>query len=381
MQLDFVVGTRPEITKTFAIIKSLNKLKTIQLRLMLTGQQAYLVDLTIDDLKVNEYCQLLWLYKPSENYYDANWILKAENELRLKWEDIRPDFVIIQGDTTSALLGAEVSYSMGISCVHLEAGIRHLHNKFIEQEELNRRKITQFATYHFSPTDMEIQNLVKEGISRENIDLIGDLSAAAVAEIHSHLPRGINSAVTLNDALMLLTKYHAVPNDMLCNAYILCTFHRPISLQFRTDLVKYLHNLSVKISPIRIVICKRPDTRWEAFYKEFENNFLFILVDALPPVLFQVICKYSNCIVTDSAGVQQEGLLTGKRVIVMRDDVEQYRGHARLLFIPPPFNTSISKDIMFCRSNPVFKKISSAWSDLGDKIAHKIMNKLQRKRR
>ena len=181
MTVCFVLGTRPEITKTLGVISSLISNGKLPVRVLFTGQQTNLMLSTIQEFdEMQEVCTE-WIGDPNESNYDPDWMLKFRQFFEALDSRLRPELLVGTGDTNSVLVAAETAKNHAIPFLHLEAGIRHDTDKQLEPEEVNRRRISPIATYHFCPSAAQKSNLQNEGIDEDKIFVAGDLSRVSVA--------------------------------------------------------------------------------------------------------------------------------------------------------------------------------------------------------
>ena len=145
----FIIGTRPEAIKLACLINLFKKNKKFNVKVILTGQHIELVNSVMDIFKIKPDV-IFSALKESKNLSESfSVILK---NLQDEFLNSRTDFVFVQGDTTSALVGALASYYNRIPIGHVEAGLRtnSLYEPF--PEEGNRRLISQITDLHFAPT-------------------------------------------------------------------------------------------------------------------------------------------------------------------------------------------------------------------------------------
>ena len=152
----FIIGTRPEAIKLAMVIKEFDNSSFFKIRVVLTGQHKEMVNEVLDTFRIKANNNLeVMVHNQSLNYLVSETIRKLHDELI----DFRPDLIVVQGDTSSALAGALSAFHLKIPVAHIEAGLRtdDLNEPF--PEEANRRLISQIATIHFSPTEKAAENL------------------------------------------------------------------------------------------------------------------------------------------------------------------------------------------------------------------------------
>lgn len=327
MSVAFIFGTRPEVTKSAGIARVLAQNYDVRVFGLCTGQQTDLVKGTITDLSLGHILPLTWSSDRSALGQDRDWVSKTERSLPRFLEQLNIAAVVGTGDTNSVLLAARVANEVGTSFLHLEAGIRHSHFVgIIEPEEVNRRMITKLTTLNLCPAAKQRTNLMDEEVDNSRIQVIGDLSAAAITEVWR-----------VRRARLASSEYFAGTIIPALGRVCVCTFHRSTSLQYFDSLIFTFNELVRYFPSVTFVLATRPDTRWERFYNLAQGAANVRLMPALPPTEFQELLTRSDIVLTDSAGVQQEGVLLSKPVIALRNNVELYAGDPLLSIVAPPF--------------------------------------------
>ena len=208
----------------------------------------------------------------------------------------KPDALLIYGDTNSTLAGALVAAKMHIPQVHVEAGLRSYNREM--PEEINRIVADEFAHLLFCPTQQAIDNLKKEGISHDRIFHCGDVMCDMVKLIEPKTKRPLDEP------------------------FYFVTIHRP----YNTDIDERLKSILVVLNSLdkKVVFSIHPRTmgRIEQFgfsQADFKN------IQIIPPqsytdsISYQ---KYSDCVISDSGGIQKEAYILGKQCITLRSETE-----------------------------------------------------------
>lgn len=383
IHIDVVLGTRPEITKSAQIVQALIQETDVNVQIFMTGQHTEIASAALNDLGIAELCKEKWLSGRPKGPYEPDWYSNASNSLRQTLSRERPNIVIVIGDTLSALLGAYVASESKIPVFHVEAGIRLKKPTDLDIEDSIRRKISKYAFFHFTPTPREKSNLLAEGIQGNQISVVGDLSIGSCSLTYERIPLSIKSATTFREAIANLgiTQTHLITLDDINewnNGFVLSTLHRRSSLEYQDRLESWIRNLIHEIQIPIFILCSRPDTRWERFYRSLQSESRFRLIKHLSPTQFQLFLKYASCVITDSAGVQQESLLLGKGVIAMRSEVDLYENHKQLRIVSPPFNRVTNEHAKMCRQNASWEPPKKNWRDFGLRVAKNIVNKIQK---
>jgi UDP-GlcNAc3NAcA epimerase len=209
---------------------------------------------------------------------------------------VKPDAMLIYGDTNSTLAAALVAAKMHIPQIHIEAGLRSFNRDM--PEEINRIVADEFATLLFCPTEQAIQNLRKEGIQHDGIYLSGDVMC---------------------DTLRLVREKIKPQVDY---PYFFTTLHRPYNVDVPERLTRILTTLNQL--PQRVVFPIHPRTvsmlNQFGLHKEDFSNITFIdPIGYVDSVSYQ---RYAECIITDSGGMQKEAYMLQKKCITLRSETE-----------------------------------------------------------
>lgn len=172
MKILFIFGTRPEAIKMAPIIiKMKDKVDSFEVSICVTGQHREMLAQVLNFFSlVPDYN--LDIMKKNQSLFDitANSLSLLEGVI----DDSKPDLIMVQGDTTSALVGGLAGYYKKIRVAHIEAGLRS-GDKFTPfPEEMNRILVARLADYHFAPTDRAKNALIYEGVSSDNIFVVGN---------------------------------------------------------------------------------------------------------------------------------------------------------------------------------------------------------------
>lgn len=313
----FVFGTRPEAIKMAPLILEFKNHPEFHFSVCITAQHREMLDQVIDffDISIDYDLDLM---QPNQSLFDitANGLKKLESVL----SDYNPDLIFVQGDTTTAFIGALAGYYMKIKVVHIEAGLRS-HNKFSPfPEEINRILAGHLADFHFTPTIKAQQNLNNEGIF-DNIYTVGNTVIDALFKTlelisFKNLERSIISDIN-------------IPNfDFDSYKIILVTSHRRESFgKPFEDICNSIKELAQKFMDIDFIypVHLNPNVR-QTVSKILTGIKNIHLIDPLPyPHLIWLLSK-SFFVMTDSGGIQEEAPSLGKPVLVMREVTERIEG-------------------------------------------------------
>lgn len=307
-----VIGTRPEVIKMAPVIKELEQRRArFSVTNVLTGQHREMSRPYLSLFKIRPHHDLAIMRRGQSLDGIVERILQRFPPVL---QEVRPDIVLVQGDTTSAFAAALAAYHQQIAVGHVEAGLR-TNNKYNPYpEELNRRLIGTLADLHFAPTQVGQQNLLREGVAAANIFVTGNTVIDALMSV-AQRPYKFTDPVLAN-----------IP---YASRRVICvTTHRRESfgLPMRNAL-KALRRLAERFADVEIVIPVHynPNVRAQVF-KLLGGVSRIHLIAPLPYEAFVHLMNRSYLIVTDSGGVQEEAPALGKPVLVMRETTERPEG-------------------------------------------------------
>lgn len=308
-----IFGTRPEVIKLFPVIKQIERDSHLRSMVISTSQHRAMIDklLPLFALRLEHDLNII---QPNQTLADISTRALAGLDTIFKQE--RPDFVLVQGDTTTAFIGALAAFYHKIPVGHLEAGLRSHDKTSPYPEEINRRLVSNLADLHFAPTMKSAANLYKEGVAVENIFVTGNTVIDALLHVagrgnerlRDHLP-----AAALQASRMLLVTAHRRENhgaalENLCHAL--------------KELVHRHPELHI-VYPVHL----NPNVRQTVFALLAEEDRIHLL----PPLSYEPFVEAmskAHLIITDSGGVQEEGPSLGKPILVFRNETERPEGVA-----------------------------------------------------
>ncbi len=302
-----VVGTRPEAIKLAPVIQRLARHPQVNHKVVLGEQHRELLHSALAVFGIQSDINLGLM---EENQTLAELNARALKAFEALYQGERPDWVIVQGDTTTAFAAALASFYHRISIAHVEAGLRtdDLYNPF--PEEINRRFIDQLSTLHFAPTERARQNLLREGIPAERIFVTGNTGIDALLEVAARdgrLPAEVALAKRNGHRLLLVTAHRRENfGPPLAN---ICLALRAL-VERNADL---LVNYAVHPNPN---VCKPVRSALGGLDR-------IHLTDALDYEGFVGLMKACELILTDSGGIQEEAPSLGKPVLVLRKVTER----------------------------------------------------------
>ncbi|MFN0157262.1 MAG: non-hydrolyzing UDP-N-acetylglucosamine 2-epimerase [Bacteroidota bacterium] len=355
MKIAVVFGTRPEAIKMAPIIKELER-RSITPLVIVTAQHRDMLDVMLDVFQIKPDHDLNVMQHNQDLFHTTTSVLEKIKDV-LKKE--QPDLVLVQGDTTTTFATSLACYYLKIPVGHVEAGLRTW-NKFNPfPEEINRQLTTRIADYHFAPTTLSRQNLLKEGVDDSTIHATGN---------------------TVIDALLMIVDPHykfteppLSTIDFARRRVIPLTAHRrenfgaPMKNVF--EACRYLVE---KYADVELVypVHPNPNVRQmaDAVLKGVPRVHLIQPLDYKP---FVQLMSRSFFIMTDSGGVQEEAPSLGKPVLVLRETTERPEaidaGTARLVGVEK--NTIIREAERLLNDQSAYKEMASKVNPYGDGTA------------
>jgi UDP-N-acetylglucosamine 2-epimerase (non-hydrolysing) len=224
--------------------------------------------------------------------------------------ETRPTLAIVQGDTTTTLCGALAAFYARVPVAHIEAGLRTFDMQAPFPEEMNRVVTGRLAALHFAATDWAAQNLVREGVAAERIEVTGNTGIDAVLEIRAALESGRLSGITLP----------ADPKRKL----IVVTAHRRESFgEGFLSICQAVADLAGR-ADVQIVWPVHPNPNVQrAVDATVRGKANILLMEPLDYLPFVDLMRRAYLLITDSGGVQEEGPSLGKPILVLRDKTER----------------------------------------------------------
>ena len=304
-----VFGTRPEAIKMCPLVKELKSRPSLKTVVCVSGQHRQMLDQVLDTFEVVPDYDLS-IMKEKQTLFDVT--TNILERIKAVLEEVRPDVVLVHGDTSTTFVTALACFYLQIPVGHVEAGLRTYNLYSPYPEEFNRQAVGIIAKYNFSPTDTARQNLLGEGKDPSTIYVTGNTAIDAlkttVRAEYSHPELDWAS-----DSRLILLTAHRREN-----------LGQPMRQMFRAikRVVDEQKDLKV-IYPIHM----NPLVR-QAADEVFGNDPRFHIIEPLDVLHFHNFMARSHLILTDSGGIQEEAPSLGKPVLVMRDTTERPEGVA-----------------------------------------------------
>lgn len=310
-----MVGTRPEAIKMAPVYLELKKYpQDFQPILVSTGQHKEMLQQALMDFGVSPDIDL---HIMTQNQTLSGMSAKLFGSVDSLFSDLQPDIVLVQGDTTTVMVASLCAFYHKIPVGHVEAGLRSHNINLPFPEELNRRVTGIVANWHFAPTELSAENLIREGISSENICVSGNTVIDSLLFMQKkvnanppQLPFELEQIIKENRRIILVTGHR---RESVGHGFVnMCEAIKELAARFPEDRIVY---------PVHL----NPQVR-ETVFSYLKNVPGVILTDPLPYRPFVYLMDKSYLILTDSGGIQEEGPSIGKPVLIMRDVTERPEG-------------------------------------------------------
>jgi UDP-N-acetylglucosamine 2-epimerase len=310
MKVMVVIGTRPEAIKLAPVVLELKRHPAhFETQICVTGQHREMLDQMLRVFGLRPDCDL-GVMKAGQDLAGVTSACLTGLDVVLQRE--HPDLVLVQGDTTTTLAASLAAYYRRIPVGHIEAGLRTGKKFDPFPEEVNRRITTHISDFHFAPTDVARDNLLREGVNPEDISVTGNTVIDALILTKARLAKEPSLAVdswgSVDGSRIILVTAHrresfGAPFRRICEAV------RAIAERRRDVVVIYPVHLNPNVqAPVREILDGVPNVR---------------LIAPLDYVSFVACMQRAHILLTDSGGIQEEGPSLGKPVLVMREVSER----------------------------------------------------------
>ena len=376
-----VFGTRPEAIKMAPLVMELQKQKErIETVVCVTGQHREMLDqvLEIFDIKPDYDLNIM---KRGQDLYDVT--ARVLTGMREVLKEIKPDIVLVHGDTTTSTAAALAAFYQQIPVGHVEAGLR-THNIYSPwPEEMNRLLTGRLATYHFSPTPLSRNNLIKESINDRNIIGTGNTVIDALYWVVDKIK---NNKELDNELESVLSKAGYDVNRLdNGKKLVLITGHRRENFgDGFINMCTAIKDLTIKHPNVDFVypMHLNPNVRkpiHEVFGEDLSGLKNMFFIEPLEYLSFVYLMEKSSIVLTDSGGIQEEAPGLGKPVLVMRDTTERPEAlnAGTVKLVGTDYNKIVNEVSSLIDDKAAYEKMSKAVNPYGDGLAcGRIVNAL-----
>lgn len=364
-----IFGTRPEAIKMAPLVRALAADSRFESKLCVTAQHRQMLDQVLELFELVPDFDLN-IMKPGQDLTDITSFVVSG--LRPVLTGFRPDIILVHGDTTTTFASSLAAYYHQIAVGHIEAGLRtgNLYSPW--PEEANRKLTGVLTSLHFAPTDGARQNLLREGVNPEYIEVTGN----TVIDALLHVTNQLQSDTKLDhqfkkhfdflsdDRRMILVTGHR--RESFGDGFErICTSLKTLATNFPDVDIVYPVHLNPNVQgPVKRALSSLP------------NIYLLDPLDYLP---FVYLMSRSYLVLTDSGGIQEEAPSLGKPVLVMRDTTERpeavQAGTVKL--VGTHIDAIINGVTELLTNQPLYQQMSHAHNPYGDgRACNRILNRL-----
>ena len=349
-----VFGTRPEAIKMCPLVNELKAREGVKTVVCVSGQHRQMLDQVLEAFHVVPDYDL-YIMKDRQTLFDIT--TNILDRIKAVLEEVKPDVVLVHGDTSTTFVTALACFYMQIPVGHVEAGLRTYDIYSPYPEEFNRQAVSIISRYNFAPTEQARQNLLSEGKRPETIVVTGNTAIDAlrttVREDYSH-----PELVWASDSRLILITAHRREN-----------LGEPMKNMFRAIRRVMDEHTDVKaIYPIHMnpIVRKTAD--------EFLGGDDRIhIIEPLDVLDFHNFLGRCFLVLTDSGGIQEEAPSLGKPVLVMRNTTERPEGIAAgtLKLVGTDEEVIYRSFKQLLEDNEEYARMSNACNPYGDGFACK----------
>jgi UDP-N-acetylglucosamine 2-epimerase (non-hydrolysing) len=303
MRVVAVMGTRPEVIKLAPVVAELRRRSSTDVVLVSTGQHREMLDQMLDVFGLVPDVELDVMRRDQQLSALTSELMRG---LGATLDSLRPDWVLVQGDTTTTLCGALAGFYAGVPVGHVEAGLRSGDNQAPFPEEGNRRLVTPLARLHFCPTTTNARNLLAEAVPAEHVHVTGN---TVIDALHWAVER----ARDLTDVVprtrprrILLTAHRRESHGAALHD--ICVAVRRLAARGDVEIVFPVHRSPVVREMVARQLAGVPGIN---------------LCEPLDYLSLVNVLDSCDLVLTDSGGLQEEGPALGKPVLVLRDTTER----------------------------------------------------------
>lgn len=348
-----VFGTRPEATKMCPLIKVLEENENIESKICVTAQHREQLDQVLKIFNINpDYDLDIMKDRQSLSDITVNAMMGLDKVIK----DVKPDVILVHGDTTTTFVASLTAFYNKIKVAHVEAGLRTFIKYFPYPEEINRKLTDVISDIYFAPTENSKNNLLAEGVKEEHIYITGNTAIDALK-------------YTVNKKFEFYTE-ELKQLDFNNKRIITVTAHRRENIgEPLENICKALKTIAEKYEDVIVVyaVHKNPAVR-EIVNTEFMGVSRVLLLEPLAIDEMHNLMDRSCLVVTDSGGLQEEVPSLSKPLLVLRKETERPEaidfGTLRLVGVSEEM---ITKEIeLFLNDGDEYNKMANSINPYGD---------------
>jgi len=361
-----IFGTRPEAIKMAPLVKELEKREEIESKVCVTAQHREMLDQVLEYFEIKPDFDLNIMKSKQSLTGITNRVLEGLEEVFIKE---KPDMILVHGDTTTTFAGALAAFYQQIKVGHVEAGLRTFDKYFPFPEEMNRKLTGSLADLHFAPTKGSKNNLLREGISENDIYITGntviDAMLHTVKEDYKFENEELNKIDYVNKKVIMITA-HRRENwgegvENICTA-----LNKIVEDNNDVELVYLVHlNPVVK----------------DVVHERLGGNDRIHLLPPLDTKETHNLMNKCFMVMTDSGGLQEEAPHLGKPVLVLRDVTERPEAvaYGTVKLVGTDIDKIVSEADELIQIKEAYEKMSKSVNPYGDgKASERIADAILR---
>ncbi len=356
----FTFGTRPEAIKLAPLINLLKKNKNIKTIVCVTAQHRQMLDQVLDLFGIEPDIDLN-LMKPGQDLVGVT--AEILTNFQKVIQKIRPDWVVVHGDTTTTFAAALAAFYEKTPIAHVEAGLRTGNFYAPWPEEMNRTFTGKLSALHFAPTEKSKLNLLKEGVPEDTIHITGNTVIDALLETQKVFLNDAQMREKLNERFSFLDPHKKT---------LLVTGHRRENFgQGFENICESVRALADR-EDLQIIFPVHLNPNVQSPVKRMLGGHPRIfLIDPLDYLPFVYLMHHSYMILTDSGGVQEEAPSLGKPVLVMRETTERPEAveAGTVLLVGTDYSKIVDNVSLLLDDKATYEKFSKAHNPYGDGLA------------
>lgn len=349
-----VFGTRPEAIKMAPLVKEFeSRPEEFESFVCVSAQHREMLDSVLNLFEIKPDFDLDIMRKNQNLHEITSTVLVQTKKV---YEEVKPDIVLVHGDTTTAAAAALSAFYLKIPVGHIEAGLRTFDKFNPFPEEINRVLADAVSSYMFAPTDTSVKNLIDAGCDPERVYKTGNTVIDALLYVLKNKPADISKIVPNNGLKTILVTAHRREN-----------FGEPLE-----NICKALIEITEKEKDVQIVYPVHPNPNVKGTAERFlAGKERIILTPPADYAPFSCLMKHACLILSDSGGIQEEAPSLGKPVLVLRKTTERPEAveYGTVKLVGTETENIVNEVQKLLHDENEYKKMSEAINPYGDGTA------------
>ena len=377
-----VFGTRPEAIKMAPLVKKFQENpEQFETIVCVTGQHREMLDQVLNIFGIKPDYDLN-IMKQGQDLYDVT--ARVLTGMRDVLKEATPDVVLVHGDTSTSTAAALAAFYQQIPVGHVEAGLRTYNIYSPWPEEMNRQITGRIATYHFAPTPLSKNNLLREAVNEQDITVTGNTVIDALYMVVDKIKN--DKALDHELEGMLARAGYDVKRLTGGKKLVLITGHRRENFgDGFINMCRAIKSLTEKYPEVDFVypMHLNPNVRkpiHEVFGEDLSGLGNMFFIEPLEYLSFVYLMEKSTIVLTDSGGIQEEAPGLGKPVLVMRDTTERPEAleAGTVKLVGTDYDKILSEVSSLIDDEEYYNRMSKAVNPYGDGLAcERIVNSLK----